>query len=122
LTGESIPVRKISWKQAEQQGKQPSTQKPVAVAMADTADLETGDGDEQASAHNAHPGGDDLPYVYSSTMVVQGTGLMKTQRTGAKTEIGQIGRALKTIPVERTQMQQEVARLVRVLAFCAGIG
>ncbi len=120
LTGESVPVRKITWKQAEQHEKQGAMQELAPKAMmADSVEVESADGNEQASALLVHPGGDDLPYVYSSTLVVQGAGLIEAQRTGAKTEIGQIGRALKTITVERTPMQQEVARLVRILAVAA---
>lgn len=60
-----------------------------------------------------HPGGDDLPFVYSGAMVVQGTGLIEVRRIGQRTEIGQIGRALRTVSVERTRVQREVGRLVR---------
>jgi Ca2+-transporting ATPase len=120
LTGESVPVRKITRMQAEQRKKQVAMQEPTSKAMmANLGDVDSTEGNEQAPAFVGHPGGDDLPYVYSSTMVVQGTGLIEAQRTGAKTEIGQIGRSLKTLSVERTPMQQEVARLVRILAVAA---
>jgi Ca2+-transporting ATPase len=43
------------------------------------------------------PGGDDLPFIYSGTLVVQGQGLAKVLRTGTQTEIGGIGKALQSV-------------------------
>ncbi|HEV2400232.1 MAG TPA: cation-translocating P-type ATPase [Candidatus Sulfotelmatobacter sp.] len=63
------------------------------------------------------PGGDDLPFVYSGTLVVQGRGLAVVEATGVHTEIGKIGRALQSVNVERTRLQQETARWVRILAI-----
>ena len=39
------------------------------------------------------PGGDDLPVVYSGSMIVQGNGLVKVTATALNTEIGKIGKA-----------------------------
>jgi len=44
------------------------------------------------------PGGENLPFVFSGTMVVQGQGIAEVHATGIRTEIGKIGRALQTIP------------------------
>ncbi|MGE5551581.1 MAG: cation-translocating P-type ATPase [Bacteroidota bacterium] len=63
------------------------------------------------------PGGDDLPFVYSGSMVVQGQGIAKVLATGVRTEIGKIGRALQTLETEDTLLQKETGRLVRNLAF-----
>lgn len=65
------------------------------------------------------PGGDDLPFIYSGTLVVQGTGLAEVSATGAHTEIGQIGTALKSVKQEATPLQREVASLVKILAIGA---
>jgi Ca2+-transporting ATPase len=65
----------------------------------------------------SRPGGDDLPSVFSGTLVVQGFGIAKTQATGINTEIGKIGTALKTIEQEETLLQKETGKLVRNLAF-----
>ena len=46
------------------------------------------------------PGGDDLPFVYSSTLVVQGQGIAQVQATGLHTEIGKIGKALQQVETE----------------------
>jgi P-type Ca2+ transporter type 2C len=63
------------------------------------------------------PGGDDLPSVYSGTLVVQGQGIAEIQGTGANTELGRIGRALRTVEPQPTRLQMETGKLVRVLAI-----
>ncbi|MCZ7357129.1 MAG: cation-translocating P-type ATPase [Candidatus Methanoperedens sp.] len=67
------------------------------------------DGKEQS----AHPGGDDLPFVYSGTMVVHGHGMVKATSTGMHTEMGKIGKALSTINQEDTLLKKETGSLVR---------
>ncbi len=64
----------------------------------------------------ARPGGDDLPFVYSGTLVVQGRGVAEVLAIGQDTEIGKIGRALQSVPLEKTHLQRETARWVRILA------
>ncbi len=64
----------------------------------------------------ARPGGDDLPFVYSGTLVVQGHGVARVQRTGPGTELGKIGRALEALEPEETPLQRETRHVVRVLA------
>ena len=66
---------------------------------------------------SVRPGGDDLPFVYSGSLVVQGRGVAEVQAIGLNTEIGKIGRALQSVPLERTHLQQETARWVRILAI-----
>lgn len=88
LTGEPVPVRKITA----------------------TAELPT-----------ARPGGDDLPFVYSGTLVVAGQGTARVTATGARSEIGRIGTALGTLDTERSPLQKQTARLVSTLAFL-GLG
>ena len=67
----------------------------------------------------ARPGGDDLPYVYSGTLVTSGQGIARAVATGAGTEMGRIGTALQTLGSDRTRLQQETDRIVRVLAIVA---
>jgi Ca2+-transporting ATPase len=87
LTGESVPVRKIPW-------------------------------DNRAETRAmARPGGDDLPFVYSGTMVVQGQAIAEAQATGVNTELGKIGKALQTVESEETSLHRETGRLVRLLAI-----
>lgn len=63
------------------------------------------------------PGGDDLPFVYSGTMVVQGQGFAKIKAIGLRTELGKIGKALQTVSLEPTRLQSEVSGLAGKLAI-----
>ncbi|KAF0204900.1 MAG: cation transporting P-type [Gallionellaceae bacterium] len=65
----------------------------------------------------APPGGDDLPFVYSGTMIVQGRGMARVLATGPRSEIGKIGQALQDLDNETTPLQQEIRKLVRNLAI-----
>ncbi|MCL4378315.1 MAG: cation-translocating P-type ATPase [Actinobacteria bacterium] len=58
------------------------------------------------------PGGDDLPFVYSGSLIVQGTGIAKVYATGSNTEIGKIGKSLQNITHEKTPLQKEVSKIV----------
>jgi Ca2+-transporting ATPase len=62
-------------------------------------------------------GGDDQPFVFSATLVVQGQGVAQVTATGIQTEIGKIGKALQTVESEETPLQRETGRLVRNLAI-----
>ncbi|MCC3575768.1 MAG: HAD-IC family P-type ATPase [Microcoleus sp. PH2017_40_RAT_O_B] len=93
LTGESLPVRKVT-----------------AVG----------------NVEMARPGGDELPFVYSGTLVVQGQGIVQVKAIGAQTEMGKIGKALQKIKPETTPLQQEMNRLVSrlfgiALSLCVAI-
>jgi len=68
-------------------------------------------------SESVRPGGDDLPFVFSGTMVVQGQGVARVHGTGLKTEIGKIGKALQAVEVESTPLQKETGRLVKNLAI-----
>jgi Ca2+-transporting ATPase len=91
LTGESVPVRKIEWD-----------------ARSDRR------GEAQGRA-----GGDDLPFVYAGTLVVQGTAVARVSATGERTEMGRIGRALGDGATEDTRLQRETKGLVWKLAIVA---
>jgi P-type Ca2+ transporter type 2C len=69
----------------------------------------------------ARPGGDDLPFVYSSSLVVSGRGMAKVLSIGSQTEIGRIGKSLGTIREEPTLLQKETGSLVRTMTMI-GIG
>jgi Ca2+-transporting ATPase len=62
------------------------------------------------------PGGEDTPFVFSGTMVVQGHGVAVVTATGIRTELGKIGKALEILQPEQSQLKQEVSRVVRILA------
>ena len=63
------------------------------------------------------PGGDDLPFVYSGTLVVKGRGIARVEATGTRTEIGKIGKALQTLETEETTLQRQTGRIVRNFAL-----
>jgi len=67
----------------------------------------------------ARPGGDDLPFVYSGTLVVQGQGIAEVQAIGMQTEMGKIGKALQTVEPEETTLQKETRKLVGKLTWIA---
>ena len=69
----------------------------------------------------ARPGGDDLPFVFSGSMIVQGNGIAKVTATALNTEIGKIGKALNEVKDEPTKLKREMGALVKKLAII-GIG
>ncbi len=87
LTGESVPVRKRPW---NGRLEMPSM---------------------------GRPGGDDLPFVYSGTLVVKGQGIAEVRSTGVRTEIGKIGKALQILEPEDTNLQRQTSRIVRNFAI-----
>jgi Ca2+-transporting ATPase len=64
----------------------------------------------------SRPGGDDLPFVYSGTMLVQGRGVARVQATGTSTEFGKIGRALESVETDETFLQKRSGTLIRNFA------
>ena len=63
------------------------------------------------------PGGDDLPFVYSGTLIVQGHGISRVTGVGSYTEMGKIGKALQKINPEETLLKKETTRLVKNFAI-----
>ena len=62
------------------------------------------------------PGGDDLPFVYSGTLMVQGAGMARVLATGFKTELGKIGKTLQNVISEPSLVQLDTRRVVRIMA------
>jgi Ca2+-transporting ATPase len=58
------------------------------------------------------PGGEDLPFGFSGTLVVRGDGVAIVRATGPRTEIGRIGHALQRIVPESPRLQQQTRRMV----------
>ncbi|MFA5743105.1 MAG: cation-translocating P-type ATPase [Candidatus Paceibacterota bacterium] len=72
------------------------------------------------------PGGDNLPFAYSGTLVVKGRGIARVVAIGKNTEMGKIGRSLQNIKEGETLLKKEMARLVRFfgiigLALCVSV-
>lgn len=89
LTGESVPVRKVTL----------------------PAD---------AASRHGRPGGDDLPFVFSGTLVVRGTGIAEVTATGALSEIGKIGQSLNALETEQPRLQIQTRKLVFGFAMVGG--
>jgi ABC-type dipeptide/oligopeptide/nickel transport system permease subunit len=70
-----------------------------------------------ANAAAQRPGGDDLPHVFSGTLVVRGTGIAEVTATGPRSEIGRIGQSLSALEVEPPRLRTQTQRLVRVFAM-----
>ena len=70
----------------------------------------------EAEPAAVRPGGDDLPYVFSGTLLTQGQGLAHVVATGMRTEIGKIGKALQTLVPESSTIQRETRRAVLFFA------
>jgi len=67
------------------------------------------------------PGGDDLPFVYSGSMIVQGNGIAMVTSIGINTEIGKIGKALESVKEEPTRLKKEMGSLVKNITIIAAI-
>ena len=75
---------------------------------------------ESHGEETARPGGDHVPFVYAGTLVVQGTAVARVTATGARTEMGRIGRTLAATTIEDTRLQRETRGLVWKLALLGG--
>ena len=77
-------------------------------------------GGEIVSSMQPRPGGDDLPYVFSGSLVVRGTGIGEVTAIGALSEIGRFGQSLSTLETEPPRLQAQTRRLVRVFGIIGG--
>ena len=66
------------------------------------------------------PGGDDQPFVYAGTVLVQGSGIAQVTATGKSSAIGQIGRSLESTHTGTSPLRIQTGRLVRRFAILAG--
>ena len=92
LTGESLPVRK------------------VAAAV-----------DLQMESALAVAGGEDSPYVFAGTLVVRGTAKALVRATGARSEMGKIGKDLRSIETEQPHLQRQMSWLIRDFAIVGAV-
>ena len=64
-------------------------------------------------------GADRSGSVYSGTLIVRGHGYAEVVATGARSELGRIGRMLGEIEPEKTSLETETGRVVRLVAAFA---
>ncbi|MBN1576693.1 MAG: cation-translocating P-type ATPase [Chitinispirillaceae bacterium] len=76
---------------------------------------------ENTAAAIGKPGGDDLPFAFSGTLVVSGQAIGIVREIGTETELGKIGRALQTLEEERTPLQVQTGKVVRTFAVVGGV-
>ena len=86
LTGEAVPVRK-----------------QVATSYVATKDV-------------PRPGGEDLPMVFSGSLIVRGSAIAEVTATGPASEIGKIGASLSKLEIETPHLQRQMRKLVVVFA------
>jgi P-type Ca2+ transporter type 2C len=122
LTGESVPVRKRAEPGEREDrpsafGPRPSAESHV-VPRVESAESRMPEAERRVPGSNpARPGGDDLPHVFSGSLVVQGQGIAEVRATGLHTELGRIGRALQLLEPEATAIERETRLMVRRLAL-----
>ena len=92
LTGESLPVRKV----------------------AATVDWEM-------ESVPAVAGGEDSSYVFAGTLVVRGTAKALVRATGAHSEMGKIGKDLRSIATEQPHLQRQMSWLIRDFAIVGAV-
>ena len=73
--------------------------------------------DEPAAA----PGGDGLPFLFSGTLILSGTGLALVTATGERSEMGKIGRTMRAIEPEQPRLQAQTRRIVLVFAAAGAL-
>ncbi len=66
------------------------------------------------------PGGDDLPFAFSGSLVVRGSGIGEVLATGPLSQIGAIGQSLSTMETEAPRLQRQTKRLVGIFALVGG--
>jgi len=76
--------------------------------------------DDRTEPGPHRPGGDDLPFVFSGSLVVRGSGMAEVTATGTRSEIGRIGQSLATLETEPPRLQAQTRRLVRLFAVFGG--
>jgi Ca2+-transporting ATPase len=67
------------------------------------------------------PGGDNLPYLFSGSLIVRGAGIAEVIATGPRSEIGKIGQTLHTLEIEPPRLQAQIRRIVRVFALIGAV-
>jgi len=72
---------------------------------------------EKSATMSSREPAEDECRVYSGTLMVRGYGMATITATGAHSEIGKIGTALKTLSAETTPLYREVRRIVRWTAI-----
>lgn len=73
--------------------------------------------DANAPVSPPRPGGDDLAYVFSGSLIVRGSAVAEVVAVGAKSEIGKIGQSLSLLESEPPRLQRQTRGLIRAFAL-----
>ncbi len=65
---------------------------------------------------SARPGGEDLPMVFSGSLIVGGSAIAEVTATGPYSEIGKIGSSLASLETDTPHLQRQMRRLVVTFA------
>jgi len=76
--------------------------------------------DESLSHELPRPGGENLPFAFSGTLIVRGTAISEVTATGVHSEIGKIGKILGSLKIEAPHLQSQMRKLVSVFAIFGG--
>ncbi|MDD4655647.1 MAG: HAD-IC family P-type ATPase, partial [Bacteroidales bacterium] len=77
--------------------------------------------DWDGETEDVQPGGEDQPYVYSGSLVVQGHGIAKVTHIGMNTQIGKIGKALEDVEETPTKLKSEIGKMVKNLTVVSSV-
>lgn len=77
--------------------------------------------DWNGETEDVQPGGEDQPYVYSGSLVVQGHGIAKVTHIGMHTQIGKIGKALEDVEETPTKLKSEIGKMVKNLTVVSSV-
>jgi P-type Ca2+ transporter type 2C len=66
-------------------------------------------------------GGEYSPYVFAGTLVVRGTAKALVRATGAQSEMGKIGKDLRSIETEQPHLQRQMSWLIRDFAIVGAV-
>lgn len=67
---------------------------------------------EKINYEHFRPGGDDQPFVFSGTMIIQWQCIVQVLSIGLETEMGRIGKALGSIKSGKTLLQKQIKKTV----------
>ena len=71
--------------------------------------------DADRSVSPPRPGGDDLAYVFSGSLIVRGSAIAEVIAIGARSKIGKIGQSLSLLQSEPPRLQRQTRGLIRAL-------
>lgn len=69
-----------------------------------------------AQVEGLRPGGDDLPVLFSGSLVVRGSAIARVRATGVRSEIGRIGQSVAALEIAPPRLQMQTRRLVWIFA------